>query len=181
MAMATVVLTTALCANIPRFLPLQDMGIRFRIGPEHFAGILAAVLPMCLFAAALQAAIATLARSFKEAQSYMGVLMLLPMLPGMMSAVYTLGEAPWMYGVPGAGTARAADRRDGRTVAGARGRSWWPALISAVCCSDADVPDDEAVPQRADHLREMSQKSEVRSQPEVRSQKSRFCSSRRDD
>ena len=100
MAMVTVTLSTALCANIPRFLPLQDMGIRFRIGPEHFAGIIAAVLPVCLFATALQASIATMARSFKEAQSYMGVLILLPMLPGILSTVYSLGDAPWMYGVP---------------------------------------------------------------------------------
>jgi sodium transport system permease protein len=100
MAMVTVTLSTALCANIPRFLPLQDMGIRFRIGPEHFAGIMAAVLPVCLLAATLQASIATMARSFKEAQSYMGVLILLPMLPGILSTVYSLGDAPWMYGVP---------------------------------------------------------------------------------
>jgi sodium transport system permease protein len=100
MAMVTVTLSTALCANIPRFLPLQDMGIRFRIGPEHFAGIMAAVVPICLFSTALQASIATMARSFKEAQSYMGVLVLLPMLPGLLSTVYTLGDAPWMYAVP---------------------------------------------------------------------------------
>ena len=100
MAMVTVALSTALCANIPRFLPLQDMGIRFRIAPGQFAAVMAAVLPMCLFSASLQACIATMARSFKEAQSYMGVLILLPMLPGMMSSVYTLGDAPWMYAVP---------------------------------------------------------------------------------
>jgi sodium transport system permease protein len=100
MAMVTVALSTALCANIPRFLPLEEMGIRFRIAPDQFAAIMAAVLPMCLFSSSLQACIATLARSFKEAQSYMGVLILLPMLPGMMSSVSTLGEAPWMYAVP---------------------------------------------------------------------------------
>jgi sodium transport system permease protein len=100
MAMVTVALSTTLCANIPRFLPLQDMGIRFRIGPEHFGGIMAAVLPACLFATSLQAYIATMARSFKEAQSYMGVLILLPMLPGLLSTVYSLGDASWMYAVP---------------------------------------------------------------------------------
>jgi sodium transport system permease protein len=100
MAMVTVALSTALCANIPRFLPLEDMGIRFRIAPLQYAAIMAAVLPMCLFSASLQACIATMARSFKEAQSYMGVLILLPMLPGMISSVSTLGEAPWMYAVP---------------------------------------------------------------------------------
>ncbi len=100
LAMTAVVLTTVLSANIPRFLPLQDMGIRFRIGRDEFIGVLAAMLPMCLFSASLQAAVATLARSFKEAQSYMGVLVLLPMLPGMISAVSTLGQAPWMYLIP---------------------------------------------------------------------------------
>jgi sodium transport system permease protein len=100
LAMTAVILTTTLSANIPRFLPLQDMGIRFRIGREEFVGVLAAMLPMCLFSASLQAAVSTLARSFKEAQSYMGVLVLLPMLPGMISAVSTLGQDPWMYLVP---------------------------------------------------------------------------------
>jgi sodium transport system permease protein len=99
-AMATVALSTTLCANIPRFLALQDMGIRFRIGPEHFGGIMATVLPVCFFASSLQAYIATMARSFKEAQSYMGVLILIPMLPGILSSVYTLGDAPWMYAIP---------------------------------------------------------------------------------
>jgi sodium transport system permease protein len=44
--------------------------------------------------------VATLARSFKEAQSYMGVLILLPMVPGIMGALYPLGDAAWMYAVP---------------------------------------------------------------------------------
>jgi sodium transport system permease protein len=99
-AMASVVLTTLVCASLPRLLPLQDMGIRFRFGPEHVAGIMAAVLPMCLFTASLQTSVATMARSFKEAQTYMGILVILPMIPGMMSVVYPLGSAAWMYVVP---------------------------------------------------------------------------------
>ena len=62
--------------------------------------ILLAVGPMCLFTAALQAAVATLARSFKEAQTYMGVLILGPMLPGIMSALYPIGKAAWNYAIP---------------------------------------------------------------------------------
>jgi sodium transport system permease protein len=99
-ASAAAVLTTALCMILPRFLPLEDMGVRFRLGPEYAGGILAAVLPVCLFTSSLQAFVATFARSFKEAQSYMGFLMLVPMVPGMMSALYPLGNATWMYGVP---------------------------------------------------------------------------------
>ena len=99
-AMASTALTTILCAILPRFLPLDEMGIRFRIGPEHIPGIIGAALPMCLFSSALQSTVGTLARSFKEAQSYMGVLVLLPMIPGVMGALYPLGNAPWMYATP---------------------------------------------------------------------------------
>jgi len=99
-AMASTLLTTVLCANLPRFLPLDDMGIRFRIGSEHMGGIMAAAFPLCLLSSALQSSVATLARSFKEAQSYMGILILLPMIPGVMGALYPLGNAPWMYTVP---------------------------------------------------------------------------------
>jgi sodium transport system permease protein len=103
-AMASTALTTVLCANLPRFLPLDEMGVRFRIGFEHVPGIIGAALPMCLLSAALQSAVATLARSFKEAQSYMGVLVLLPMIPGVLGALYPLGNAPWMYATPMLGT-----------------------------------------------------------------------------
>jgi len=99
-AMASTALTTVLCAILPRFLPLEEMGIRFRIGPEHLTGIIGAALPMCLFSAALQSAVGTLARSFKEAQSYMGVLVLMPMIPGVLGALYPMGNAPWMYATP---------------------------------------------------------------------------------
>jgi sodium transport system permease protein len=103
-ASLTVGLTTLLSVAMPRFLPLEDMGIRFRLGPEQVGGILAAVLPMCLFITALQACIATLARSFKEAQSYMGLLIIVPMVPGIMAALYPIGNQVWMYSVPVLGT-----------------------------------------------------------------------------
>lgn len=99
-AMVSTALTTILCANLPRFLPLDELGIRFRIGLEHLPGIIGAAVPMCLFSSALQAAVGTLARSFKEAQSYMGVLVLLPMIPGVVGALYPIGNAPWMYAMP---------------------------------------------------------------------------------
>ena len=85
---------------LTRLLALDDMGIRLDIGPQHVVPILLAVAPMCLFTAALQGAVATLARSFKEAQTYMGVLILAPMLPGIVSALYPLGNASWMYAIP---------------------------------------------------------------------------------
>jgi sodium transport system permease protein len=99
-AVVSVCLTTVLCAQLTRLLRLEDLGIRLEIGPQHVGPILLAVGPMCLFTAALQAAVATLARSFKEAQTYMGVLILAPMLPGVVSSLYPLANSAWMYGIP---------------------------------------------------------------------------------
>ncbi len=99
-AIVSVCLTTLLCAQLTRLLSLEDMGIRLEIGPEHVGPILLAAVPLCLFTAALQAAVATLARSFKEAQTYMGVLILAPMLPGVVTSLYPLGNATWMYAAP---------------------------------------------------------------------------------
>jgi sodium transport system permease protein len=61
---------------------------------------LLAAVPLCLFTAALQATVATMSRSFKEAQSYMGVLMLGPMLPGLVASLYPIGSTLWLNGVP---------------------------------------------------------------------------------
>ena len=99
-AIASVCLTTLLCAVLTRLLSLEEVGLRLRIDAEHVGPILLATAPLCLFTAALQAAVATLARSFKEAQTYMGVLILAPMLPGIMSAMYPLGKEAWMSALP---------------------------------------------------------------------------------
>ncbi len=99
-AMLMVSLAATLCGAILLFVPLEEMGLRFRFGAPHLLGMLAAMWPLCLLTAALQACIATLARSFKEAQSYMGILMILPMLLGLAGALYPIDNQPWMYGVP---------------------------------------------------------------------------------
>src|SRR4029434_4758837 len=55
---------------------------------------------MCLCSTPLHSAVTPLAGSCKEAQSYMGVLVLMPMIPGVLGALYPLGNAPWMYAMP---------------------------------------------------------------------------------
>jgi sodium transport system permease protein len=99
-AALSVALTTVLCLLMLRVIPLQDLGIRFRLGPPQVAGILAAVLPLCLLSAAIQTYLSTFARSYKEAQTYMGYLIMLPALPGLLSSVYPIGTKPWMYPIP---------------------------------------------------------------------------------
>jgi sodium transport system permease protein len=98
--MLAVLVTTGLCTALLRFIPLQELGMRFRFGAPHMIGLMAAALPMCLLTAAVQSAVATLAKSFKEAQTYMGILILAPMLVGVMGTLYPIDHQPWMYAVP---------------------------------------------------------------------------------
>jgi sodium transport system permease protein len=99
-AIGSAIVTTALCAQLTKLLPLEDMGVSLRLGPDYFGYVLLAAIPLCLFTAALQATVATMSRSFKEAQSYMGVLMLGPMLPGLVASLYPIGSTLWLNGVP---------------------------------------------------------------------------------
>src|SRR4029078_8414860 len=60
----------------------------------------AAILPLTLFGASLQMLIATFARSFKEAQTYLGLLNLVPMLPAMFLMLGSPPNAWWMLPLP---------------------------------------------------------------------------------
>ena len=99
-SIVSVVLTAALSLAMLDYIPLQELGIRFRLGAGQIAGLFAVALPICLLAPAIQTYASTFARSFKEAQSYMGMLVLLPMVPGMLNMLYPLSDMPWLHPVP---------------------------------------------------------------------------------
>ena len=62
-------------------VPLQDLGIKFHLGAPELIGILAACVPLALFAAALEMTAALFARTFKEAQTYLSMMLLVPIIP----------------------------------------------------------------------------------------------------
>ena len=75
----------------------------------------------------------TFARSFKEAQSYLGMLMLLPMAPGIVSTMYPLSHRPWLAPVPILGQyALAADVLGGKPP---RVAFYLVAGASAIACA----------------------------------------------
>jgi sodium transport system permease protein len=103
-SVAVGVTAVALCAACflvaLRRLPLEELGLKVVLGPAQVPQVVLAVLPMALLAASAQMAVATFARSFKEAQTYASVLMMVPMLPAMLvSATGAQGPA-WMGAVP---------------------------------------------------------------------------------
>jgi len=99
-------------------IPLETLGISFSIGAEEIAGILLVTMPLALFATALQIFIGIFAKSFKDAQVYIGLLSLLPTLPFLYNSLNTSGRELWMSFVPMLGqNMLLADVASGRTPA----------------------------------------------------------------
>jgi sodium transport system permease protein len=84
----------------PQFIPTEKLGMALDFGP-HFALIaLLVMVPLVALASTLQTLIAAFAKSYREAQTYLSLLMLLPMIPSAMLAVLPLKAQAWMYAVP---------------------------------------------------------------------------------
>jgi len=97
---ASVVFSMLLTVNVLRRVPWQDMGIRFRVSDSDLMSLLALILPLAFFLSAVTIFASTFARSFKEAQGYMGMLILLPLFPGVISMMYPLSNRRWLTPVP---------------------------------------------------------------------------------
>lgn len=102
-AAGAVALTLAGSIAAMSYAPLEELGIHLSFEPAVVLGVLAATLPLGLMAAGLQVLVATFARSFKEAQSYLSLLMLFPIIPSFVASLWELGDAPWMIPVPALG------------------------------------------------------------------------------
>ncbi|MET0402519.1 MAG: ABC transporter permease [Cystobacter sp.] len=81
-------------------VPLQDLGVKVRLDALAVLGLWAGVLPLALMASAAQMLLSTFARSFKEAQTYMQMLSLLPTLPGLVLVLSPVQSQPWMFAIP---------------------------------------------------------------------------------
>lgn len=96
----TVILTLLLSLVALSRVPLDDLGISLALGGREIASLLAAVLPLSLFAAAAQLLVASFAKSFKEAQTYLSFMMFAPTLPAVFFGIKPIEAELWMYPVP---------------------------------------------------------------------------------
>ena len=95
------VIATAVLTLFPlAWLDLERAGIRLLITPGAVAVILVHLLPLAAFASAAQLLLASLTRSFKEAQTYLSLTMFVPMIPGMWMSIDPIPAASWMMAVP---------------------------------------------------------------------------------
>ncbi len=85
---------------IGRFMPTDKLGMVIDFGPRFVFSVLLLQLPLIVLAAALQSMVAAFAKSYREAQTYLSVLMMVPILPSIVLMVMPFKAQDWMYAVP---------------------------------------------------------------------------------
>ncbi len=99
-AVAGVTATLLVARQVLAAERLQDLEISLTLSGRQLAALELVLLPMALLAPALQMLVALFCRSFKEAQTYLSLLLLLPMVPGFAFSFGTIEPQPWMEAVP---------------------------------------------------------------------------------
>ena len=96
-----VALTLVALAFMLNVVPLENFfGVRLTVDVSAVLTILLIVLPIVLFASGLQMIIATNSRGFKEAQTTLGLMAILPGLPGLFLAFVPVKSNLWMMLIP---------------------------------------------------------------------------------
>lgn len=96
-------LSLVAAATALKVFSLEALGIAPHLPIVMLAGLFALQVPMAFFASALQMMVSIFAKTFKEAQGFLGMLTLLPMLPVVISIFKETQTATWVYFVPVAG------------------------------------------------------------------------------
>lgn len=82
------------------FLIGEAIGMRETPSILVYLGIFVLALPLMLFAVALQSVIAAVTRSFKETQTYLALLPLVPSVPGLVFVFIAIKAHAWMMTIP---------------------------------------------------------------------------------
>jgi len=88
------------CASIAvslKAVTLETFGMSANFGPDVVWGVFLAVAPFALVAAALLTVVASFTRTYKEAQSWLGIVLLVPTVPIAVASVLAVApQAPLM-------------------------------------------------------------------------------------
>jgi sodium transport system permease protein len=96
----TVMLSVVLCTVGLSRIPLHEFGGRLQLNAESYALLVAIALPLVLFSSALVISVAMMAKSYKEAQTYLQFLTALAAAPGFLAMLFPMGGKPWLAFFP---------------------------------------------------------------------------------
>ncbi|MFI4970341.1 MAG: ABC transporter permease [Lysobacterales bacterium] len=99
-ALTTLLLSIVAFSIAGQFLPVEKLGMRLEIGVRFALVTLFVMLPLVFVLATLQTLAAAFAKSFREAQTYLSLLMFVPVIPTLLLTVFPQKTQSWMYAVP---------------------------------------------------------------------------------
>jgi sodium transport system permease protein len=99
-ALATLALGLIAFVYAMSFLPVADMDMALNLDFRVAAWAFLLVAPAALLAAALLTILASFAKSFREAQSYMSMVIIVPMIPSLWMLIDPARAETWMTLVP---------------------------------------------------------------------------------
>jgi sodium transport system permease protein len=86
-----------------RFVPLERLGMHANFGPSVALTVVAAMLPFVLLGASLMTIVASFTRSYREAQSWLTAVLLVPTVPIVFAAIYQVRPEASLMWVPSLG------------------------------------------------------------------------------
>jgi sodium transport system permease protein len=99
-AMASLALTLVAFRIVLPYMPVGAFGMDLTLGVTTLLRILLVISPVAILAAALLTLLASFAKSYREAQSYMGLVILIPMIPSLIFMANPIKAEFWMMGIP---------------------------------------------------------------------------------
>jgi sodium transport system permease protein len=99
-SVASLLICVVAFTAVGHLVPIEKLGMDLSLGPAFALSVLIVMLPLVLLIAAMQTLVAAFSKSYREAQSYMSLLMLLPMVPSILLMVSPVKTVTWMYAVP---------------------------------------------------------------------------------
>jgi sodium transport system permease protein len=99
-ALASLMLTLLTFRLALPYMPTGALGFDLELGPGMIARLLLVVGPVAILAAALLTLLATFAKGFREAQSYMGLVIFIPMIPSLIFMSNPMKPELWMMTIP---------------------------------------------------------------------------------
>jgi sodium transport system permease protein len=99
-ALIGLIATLMVCSLILAWLPVKGLGIRLHLGLSQWLLLVAAMGPLALIAPAVQIYLSCFAKSFREAQSYILIMVLPVTAVGSFAILYPLAKRPWVATIP---------------------------------------------------------------------------------
>lgn len=96
----SLLITLAAFAVLGPFVPVDKLGMELDLGLRFAGTVFLLMLPLVMLTAALQTLVAAFAKSYREAQMYVSLLMFVPIVPSLLMSVFPIKAKAWMYAVP---------------------------------------------------------------------------------